>query len=82
MLLESKMVMNMRNDNDDDGDVRADGLEDEDCSSIARLMVQALSSHFEHVLCINLWVSVAIPVTIRYPKLYTRHVLHNYEQTT
>ena len=30
MLFEIKMLMYMRNDNDDDGDVRADGREDED----------------------------------------------------
>ena len=30
MLFEIKMPMYMRNDNDDDGDVRADGREDED----------------------------------------------------
>ena len=30
MLFEIKMLMYMRNDNDDDGDVRADGREHED----------------------------------------------------
>ena len=55
----------MRNDNDHDGDVRADGREDEDFFSIATLMIPALSSHLEHVLCINLWArSVAMPATL------------------
>ena len=71
MLFEIKMLMYMRNDNDDDGDVRADGREDEDFFSIATLLVPALSSHLEHVLCINLWArSVAMPAT-----LHLEHVL-------
>ena len=65
----------------DDGDVRADGLEDEHFLSIATLMVPTLSSRLEHVLCINLW-PIAIPVTLKYPPRHKRLGWQNYPQTT
>ena len=86
MLFEIKMLMYMRNDNDDDGDVRADGREDEDFFSIATLMVPALSSHLEHVLCINLWArSVAMPATLHLEHVFCINVWarwQKYPQTT